>query len=116
MPVVTHLGGQVEAKVAAARQVVLNQQRHLARQADLDLVGQGRRLAKVDQVLERKGERHGLRQLNVDVELGLLDVGVAAQRHRAVADVAVARELDAVLGRLNVDCHSVSFSLHISEG
>lgn len=99
----THLGSQVEAEVAAARQVVLDKQRHLARQANLDLAGQTSSLAKVDEVLERESQRDGLRQLNVDVEVRLLDVGVAAQRDGAVANVTVARELDAVLGSLDAD-------------
>lgn len=100
----TNLGREVEAQVAAAREVVLDQERHLAGQADLHLVGQGGGLAEVDQVLERKGQGNGLRQLNVDVVLGLVDGGVASQRDGAVANVAVARELDAVLGGLDADC------------
>lgn len=98
-----YLRGQVEPQIAAASQVVLHKQRDLVAKADLDLVGEGRGLAEVDKILEREGQRHGLAQLNLDVLLGLLDVGVAAQRDGPVADVALAREFDAVLARLNGD-------------
>jgi hypothetical protein len=100
----TDLWCKVEAQVAATREVVLNQERHLTGEADLDLSGQGSSLAEVDQILERKGQGHGLRQLNVDIQLGLVDVGVASQSDGAVTNVTVARELDAVLGSLNADC------------
>lgn len=87
---VTDLGCQVEAQITATRQVVLNQQRNLARQANLDLARQGSSLAEVDEVLEGESQRHGLRKLNVDVELRLLDVGVAAEGDGAVANIAIA--------------------------
>lgn len=100
---VTHLGREVEAQVAATRQVVLDQQGHLAGQADLDLVGQSGSLAEVDQVLERECQGNGLRQLNLDVEVGLLDVGVASESNSTVTNIAVARELDTVLGGFDAD-------------
>jgi hypothetical protein len=75
----TNLWCEVESQVAATGEGVLNQERHLAGEADLDLVRQGSGLAEVDQVLEREGQRNGLGQLNVDVQIGLVNVGVASQ-------------------------------------
>lgn len=75
----TNLWCKVETQVAATGEVVLDQERHLAGEADLDLVRQGSGLAEVDQVLEGEGQRNGLRQLNVDVQIGLVNVGVASQ-------------------------------------
>ena len=76
-------------------QVVLDQQRDLIAQTQLHATAQPRRLAEIDQVLERKGERDGLAEGNVDVQLRLVDVGVRAEGGGAGADVAVAGELDA---------------------
>lgn len=75
----TDLWCKVETQVTATREVVLNQERHLAGEADLDLARQGSGLAEVDQVLEGEGQRNGLRQLNIDVQIGLVNVGVASQ-------------------------------------
>lgn len=100
----THLRGQVEAQVAGALHSILDQERHLVGQADLDLFRQRRGLAEVDQVLEGEGQGHGLAQLNLDVLLRLVDVLMAAQSHRAVANVTCAGELDTVLARLDRDC------------
>ena len=46
---------EVEAQVAASGQIVLNQERNLTGEADLDLVGESGSLAEIDKVLE--GER-----------------------------------------------------------
>lgn len=75
----TNLWCKVETQVAATREVVLNQERHLAGEADLDLARQSSSLAEVDQVFEREGQRNGLRQLNVDIQIRLVNVGVASQ-------------------------------------
>ena len=99
----TNLWCQVESQIAGASQTVLDQQGDLVRQADLDSVGQGLGFAKVDEVLEREGQGYGLGELNLNVVLLLLDVLVAAQSDRAVSNVSVGRELDAVLGCLNGD-------------
>lgn len=99
-----YLWREVEAEVAVAGQGVLDQQGHLVRQANLDRVGQPRSLAEVDEVLEREGQRNGLAELDLNGLLRLLDVGMLAERDRAVANVALGRELDAVLGRLDCNC------------
>lgn len=99
----TNLWCQVESQIASASQTVLDQEGHLVRQADLDSVGQGLGFAEVDEILEREGQGNGLGELNLDVVLLLLDVLVAAQGDRAVSNVAVGGELDAVLGCLNGD-------------
>lgn len=100
----TCLGRKVEAQKTAPGQAVLHQQRHLVGEADLDLVGEHGGLAEVDEILEGESQVDGLGQLNVDVELGLVDVGVAAQGDGAIADVAQARELDPVFARLDGNC------------
>ena len=100
---VTHLWREVEAQVAATRQVVLNQQGHFTRKADLNLIGQSSSLAEVDQVFERECKGNGLCQFNFDIEVRLLNVGVASESDGAVTNVAIARKLDTVLGGLDTD-------------
>jgi hypothetical protein len=90
--------------VAVAREVELDQQRHLVGQANLDLGRQRGRLAEVGQVLEREGQRDGLAELDLDALVGLVEIGVLPERDGSVADVALARELDAVLVRIDSDC------------
>lgn len=99
----TYLGGEVEAEVTASREVVLNQQRNLVGEADLDLGGESGGLAEVDEVLEGEGQGDGLGELNVDVELGLVHVGVAAEGDGTITDITVGGELDTVLGGLNAN-------------
>ena len=103
-----YLWREIESQVAVARERILNKQGHLSGKAQLDLLGKSCGLAKVDKVLERESQRHRLRQLNLHIQIRLLHVGVAAQRHGAIANVTIARELDAVLGRLDVDCNAVA--------
>ena len=110
--VTTYLRRKIEPQIRASRNVVLDQKRHLVRQADLDRARQRARLAKVDQVLEREREGHGLAKLDLDILRGLIDIGVLTKRDAAVTDIALAAELDAVLARLDVDAlahgHEVS--------
>lgn len=87
-----------------ASDVVLDQERHFVRKANLDRLRQTGSLAEVDKVLEREGESDRLGQLNLDIFFGLLDIGVASESHRAVTDIAIACELDTVFGGLNHNC------------
>ena len=101
---VANLGSKVESEVALARDLVLHQERDLVGEADVDLVGQSSSLAEVDKVLERECEGDRLAQFNLDLLLGLLEVGVAAKSHRAVTNITVASKLDTVLGSLDHNC------------
>ena len=65
--VLTYLGSEVESEVAVVCQRVLDHERHVGRQAQLDSARKTTSLAEVDEVLERECERDWLRQLNVDV-------------------------------------------------
>jgi hypothetical protein len=100
----TCLRGEVEAQVAGACNLVLNQEWHFVGEADLDLVRKTDRLAEVDEVLEGESERDGLCQLNGDVVIRLVEVGVGAQHDRAVTNVTTACKLNTVLGSLDDDC------------
>jgi hypothetical protein len=55
-----YLGGQVESKVAVVGERVLDHERHVGRQTELDSAGETAGLAEVDQVLQGEGERDGL--------------------------------------------------------
>jgi hypothetical protein len=90
--------------MALSLEPVLDQERHLVGQADLDPGREIGGLAEVDQVFEREGQRDGLAQFNVDTQILLIDVGVGSQRDSAVADVAAAAELDTVLASVDCDC------------
>jgi hypothetical protein len=67
------------------------------------LVRQDGSFAKIGEVLERKGEGDGLGELNVDIHIGLLHVGVAAKSDGTVTNVTIGGELDTVLVRFNAD-------------
>ena len=62
------------------------------------------RVAALQKVLERECEGDSLAQFNLDLLLGLLEVGVAAESHRAVTNITVASKLDTVLGSLDHNC------------
>ena len=98
-----YLRGQVESQVTGARESVLNEQRHLLGQVQLDGRGQVGGLAEVDKVLKGEGQGDGFGQRDGDILFGLVDVGVGADGHGAVTNVARAGELDALLASLNDD-------------
>lgn len=84
-----------------ATKAVLHQQRNLLGQVQCYRVGQIGGLAEVDEVLEGEGQGDGFGEGDGDVLVGLVDVGVLADRDGAVTDVARAGELDALLGGLD---------------
>lgn len=83
--------------MAVGGQPVFDEKRNLVRQAELDTVRQAASLAEVDEVLEGECKSDRLGEVDLDVLLGLVDVCVVAQCHGAVTNVALARELDALL-------------------
>lgn len=92
----SYLRGQVEAQVTTT-ETVLNEQRHLLGEVQRYGGGQVGGLAEVDKVLEGEGQGDGFGDVNHDVLLGLVDVGVLADGDRSVTDVTVAGELDTLL-------------------
>lgn len=102
----SYLGSEVESEVAVVCQGVLDHERHISRQAQLNSARKAAGLAEVDQVLEGESEGDGLTELNVDVHFVFLDIGVLAQSDGSRADVAGAAELDTLLCALDVDCSS----------
>lgn len=76
--------------------------------AELDLAGQGSGLAKIDEVLEGESQSDWLSELNRHVFGGIFDVGVLANGHGAVANVALAGEFDAFLCGLDDNCKEQS--------
>lgn len=99
-----YLRGQVEPEIAVVGQAVLDEQRHLVAEAQLDLAAEAGGFAEVDEVLERESKSDGLSEADLDVLLLVLDVGVLAKGDGAVADVTSAGELYALLCALNGDC------------
>lgn len=85
----------------ATSKVVLNQQRHLLRQTESDLGRKVRGFAEVDKVLEGESKGNGFGEGEGDVLLGLLDIGMLADGHRAATDITLARELDAFFRSLD---------------
>lgn len=75
----TYLRSEVEPQVAVVGKTVLDKQRDLVAEAEFDVVAQTRSLAEVDQVLKGEGESDWLAQVDLDVLLVVLDVGVLAQ-------------------------------------
>jgi hypothetical protein len=96
----TYLGGEVEAQVTAAKRI-LNQQRHLLGQVQFYRRGQVGGLAEVDKVLKGEGQGDGFGEVDSNILIGLVDVGVLANGNGAVTDVTLAGELDTLLAGLN---------------
>ncbi|RJE16887.1 hypothetical protein PHISCL_10776, partial [Aspergillus sclerotialis] len=72
----------------ATSEIVLNKQRNLLRQTELDLGRQVRGLAEVDEVLEGEGKGDGLGERKRNVLVGLVHVGMLADGDGAVPDIA----------------------------
>lgn len=96
----TDLRSKEETQVTTA-QTIFNLQRHLLGKAELNLARQSSSFAKVDQVFERERQGDRLTELNANIIIGLLDVGVLADGHGTVTNVALAGELDAFLCSLD---------------
>lgn len=62
------------------------------------------RLAEVGEVLEREGEGDGFRELDLDVVVGFLNVGVGAKGDRTIANITVRSELDTFFRALDSNC------------
>lgn len=77
-----------------ASKVILNQQRHLLGQAQLDLRRQVGGLAEVDQVLEGESKGDGFGESKRNVLLGLIDIGMLTDGNRPATNIALAREFD----------------------
>ncbi len=90
---------------------ILNKQRHLLGQVQPYGGGQVRGLAEVDEVLEGEGQGDGLGEINANVLLGLLDIGVLANGDGAVTNVTGAGELDTLLAGLDDDCRGRKVSV-----
>ena len=86
-------------------------QRHLLRQAQLHLTSKATSLAEVDEVLEGEGKGNGLAEGDVDIIVWLLSVGVRTNGDAATANVALAREADAIFGGFDTDCAKCSVLL-----
>jgi len=84
----THFWCEIESQVTVRRQLVLHEQGYLAGQAQFYGGGQPARFAKVDQVFEGEGQGDRLRQSDLHIQLGLLDVGVGPKCDCTIADVA----------------------------
>lgn len=76
---VAYLRGQVEPEIAVVGKAVLDKQRHLVAEAELDLTTEAGGFAEVDEVLEGEGKSNGLSQADLDVLCVVLNVGVLAK-------------------------------------
>ena len=110
-----YLGGEVESEVAVVCQRVLDHERHIGGKAQLDSARKTTSLAEVDEVLEREGQGDGLGKTDLDVLLGVLDVGVLTQGDRAVTNVTGAGKLDALLCALDSNWTSLALSAQSSK-
>lgn len=87
----------------ATSQTVLDQQRHFLGEVQHDRRGQVGGLAEVDEVLEGEGQGDGFGEVDDDVLVGLVDVGVLADGDGSVTDITLAGELDTLLAGLDHD-------------
>lgn len=85
----------------ATSEIILNKQRNLLRQAELDFGRQVRGLTEVDEVFEGESEGDGFGEGEGNVLIGLVYVGVLTNGDRAATDIALARELDPFLRSLD---------------
>lgn len=105
----TYLGREIEPQVAVVCKAVLDEERNLAGQAQLDGVGQTAGLAKVCEVLQGEGEGDRLSKVDLDGVLGLVDGAVLPELDGSGADVTLAGELDALLCAFDGDCMRISY-------
>ena len=96
-----YLGCKIETQVAVLRQLVLDKKRYLVREGQFDTFAQSARLAEVDQILKREGQRNRLGKMYLHVLFRVLDVGRGSKLHGSRADVALAAKFDAVFCALN---------------
>jgi hypothetical protein len=92
-----HLWCQVKSQITAASQSVLDQQRNIRRQAEFDSAGQPRGFAEVDEILEREAQGNRVCELDLDIQVRLLDVRVAAKCDSSVSNITSTSKLDTVL-------------------
>jgi hypothetical protein len=105
-----YLRREVEPQIAVVLHTVLDKQWHLAGQTEFDGVRQSTRLAEVREILQRKGEGHGLGQVNLDVLAGLVHTAMLPELNGAGANVTLASELDAFLRAFNGDWVELAWS------
>jgi hypothetical protein len=74
--VTAYLGGEVESQIAVVLYSILDKQRNLAGQAELDRIRQPARLAEVCEILEGEGQGDGLSQVNLDIFAGLVNAAM----------------------------------------
>lgn len=96
-----YLRCKIEAQVTVVGETVLDQKRYFGAQAELDTGGETGGLAEVDEIFEGEGQGDRFGELDVDILVRLVDVGVAAQSDGSGSDVSVAGELDSLLCALN---------------
>jgi hypothetical protein len=72
----TDLRCEVEPQITAVRQIVLDKERHLIGQAQLDLLRQTRSLAEVGQILERERQGNWFGEVDLNAVIWLLDIVV----------------------------------------
>lgn len=75
--------------------IILDENRHRLQQPQRDAPTQRRSLGEIDEILQTKGQGDALGKLYVDVVGGCLGVIIGFESDLAVANVALARELDA---------------------
>lgn len=78
--VTTYLRGEVESQVTASKSV-FDHQGHLLRKTESNMARQICSLAEVDEVFQGEGEGNGLGEVNGNVLIGVLNIGVLTDGH-----------------------------------
>lgn len=78
--VITYLRGEVESQVTASKSV-FDHQGHLLRKTESNMARQICSLAEVDEVFQGEGEGNGLGEVNGNVLIGVLNIGVLTDGH-----------------------------------
>jgi hypothetical protein len=104
---VTCLRSQVESKVTAASESVLDQQRDLVGEAELDRLGEAGGFAEVDEIFQREGQGDRFGEFDFDIELWLFDIVVASQSNSTISNITIAGELHTVFGGFDRDCGTI---------
>jgi hypothetical protein len=79
-------------------------------QGKLNLTRQSCCFGEIDEIFQRETQINWFRQINLNIEIWLIDVGVLAKSNCTLANITRSFELDTIFGTFNGNCPYVNKS------